>query len=195
MVVDSFDRNLVVHHVRLVGQKQSRPAVVENPSKFHQQIIFTKPKNDQDRLRATNQVLARLASRAFRRPVDEQDLERLVSLAMQSQNDGDSFEASIQVALQAILISPKFLFRVEPPSAGHEFNQYRDLDEFELATRLSYFLWSSMPDDELLKLAWEGKLRAADNLQLQIKRMIQDKRAKRICTQLCRPMVNAAKAW
>ena len=171
-----LDRNLVLHYVQLMGKKKAKPIPSSKVSKFHKEIIFTKPRNETDRERATNEVISRLASRAFRRPVDEETLNKLTSLALGIQAEGEAFEESIQVALQAILISPQFLFRVEPPKSG-DFSSYRDLDEFELATRLSYFLWSSMPDDALLKLAWQNQLRQGNNLQQQIIRMIKDKRA------------------
>lgn len=171
-----LDRNLVVHYVQLLGRKKSKPLATSKLSKYHKEIIFTRPKNDKDRERATSDVVSRLASRAFRRPVDSETQSKLTQLALDIQEEGDSFEESVQVALQAILISPQFLFRVEPPKSG-DFSNYRDLDEFELATRLSYFLWSSMPDDALLKLAWQNKLREGQNLRLQIIRMVKDKKA------------------
>ncbi len=173
------DRNLILEHVALAGQKSSREQLDPNTlSRSHRAIIFTAPTSQRDAELATRQVIDRLASRAFRRIADRADGDRLVALAMSVQNEGDSFEESIRVALQAILISPKFLFRVEPPSAGTPPEKTRDLDDFELATRLSYFLWSSMPDDQLLQLAMHGQLRASDNLEKQVKRMITHKHSK-----------------
>lgn len=180
---EKLDRNLIIHHVSLVGKQsgnsleQAAGKGREERSSYHRAIVFTEPANDGDRQRATRAVLFRLASRAFRRPVENRDLQPLVDLAMSVQEDGDSFEESIQVALQAILISPKFLFRVEPPAAGLSFQRHRDLDEFELATRISYFLWSSMPDSELFSAARQKQLRNEAQLQKQINRMIQDPRA------------------
>ncbi len=171
-----LDRNLNVHHIHIDGQKAANTRM--DPSKltkYHKAIIFEQPRTDRDIPTVTRKILNRLASRAFRRPVAEEDLQRLEQLAAEVREDG-SFEESIQVALQAILVSPKFLFRVEPP-ATDEYTSYRDLDQYELATRLSYFLWSSMPDDELLALAWKGKLRDAEVLQGQITRMIDDPRS------------------
>lgn len=186
----ALDRNLVIHHVRLWGRQPGSEQLAPNTlSRQHQRIIFTRPTTASNSLLATQHVIERLASRAFRRPVEPDDLQRLVELARGVQQDGGSFEESIQVALQAILISPRFLFRVEPPSQppaayGAEAasladgaSEFRVLDEFELATRLSYFLYSSMPDDELLSLAWRGELRKGDNIQRQINRMLHDKRS------------------
>ncbi len=172
------DRNLVLHHVRLSGEQPNRQRLADSElSSYHRQIIFTTPRDDGDWPRATREILNRWASRAFRRPVDQEDLERYVRLAAEVQEDGGSFEESIQVALQAVLISPKFLFRVEPPAGNSALAGYRDLDEFELATRLSYFLWSSMPDDVLFSLAVQQRLRAEGELERQIARMVQDRRA------------------
>jgi PAS domain-containing protein len=90
--------------------------------------------------------------------------------------DGDSFEQAMQVALTAVLVSPQFLFRVEqdPPPAKNGTPAIRELDEFELASRLSYFLWSSMPDDELFASAAAGKLRDEVHREQQIRRMLAD---------------------
>ncbi|MEM7476490.1 MAG: DUF1592 domain-containing protein [Planctomycetota bacterium] len=172
------DRNLHIHFVSLEGQKKPPKRLPESQlSSYHKRILFTYPTNEQDRERATRAVLNRMASYAFRRPVEKHDLDRLVGLALGIQDEGDSFEESIQIAIQAILISPKFLFRVEPPRDPNGLGKYRDLDEYELATRLSYFFWSTMPDGELLKLAANNQLREGNNLEQQIARLIKDPRS------------------
>ncbi len=171
------DRNLHIHYVSLEGTQASQakldPAKL---SKSHKAILFIEPKSDADLPRVTRLVLERLTSRAFRRTASADELKRLTEFAAALQADGESYETSIQMVLQALLISPKFLFRVEPPRAG-DLDAYRDLDDFELATRMSYFLWSSMPDDKLFALAWGKKLRVGDNLEDQIKRMLADPRS------------------
>ncbi len=96
---------------------------------------------------------------------------------------GDSFEKGIQLALQAVLVSPHFLFRVERDPEGEAL--VRDLDDYELATRLSYFLWSSMPDDELFQLAGKGQLRKGDNLQRQVERMLADPKSQAYIDSFC----------
>jgi hypothetical protein len=117
-------------------------------------------------------VLQAFASNAFRRPVDDRMLDRLVSMAEAAyQQPGASFEHGVSQAMVAILASPRFLFRVErsePRSDG----PYAPIDEYSLATRLSYFLWSTMPDAELIDLARRGELRK--NLPAQVKRMLAD---------------------
>ncbi len=121
-------------------------------------------------------LLAHFASRAFRRPVDRATLDRLVALQETvSGQPGGTFEAGVAQAMVAVLASPRFIFReedVEPLKPG-QVNP--DVDEYALASRLSYFLWSSMPDDELFRLAAAGQLRA--NLGTQIARMLADARS------------------
>jgi hypothetical protein len=115
-------------------------------------------------------VLADLARRAYRRPVPEREVDGLVGLVAMVQKDGGSFEEGLCLAIQRLLVSPHFLFRVERSSSGA-------LSPYELATRLSYFLWSSMPDDELLRLADEGKLSRPEVLEAQVRRLLQDEKA------------------
>jgi hypothetical protein len=122
-------------------------------------------------------ILAPLARRAFRRPAADREVEVLVKLVTMVQQDGDSFEEGLCLALQRILTSPHFLFRVEKgPPAGKGEDDY-GISQHELATRLSYFLWSSMPDDELLRCADEGRLRRPEVLESQVRRMLRDARA------------------
>ena len=125
---------------------------------------------------AAEQVLRRLATRAYRRPVSDDELARLLTLAATARAQGGGFEAGIQLALQAILVSPHFLFRVELDPEAKNARQVRTLNEYELASRLSYFLWSSMPDDELFELAARGKLRTS--LDRQVRRMLGDAKSK-----------------
>ena len=89
--------------------------------------------------------MARFAERAFRRPVTPEDVERIMTVFRLADSRGESFERAVQLAAATVLASPRFLFLVEPEEATSD----RPLTEFELASRLSYFLWSSMPDDEL----------------------------------------------
>src|SRR5213079_2445995 len=97
--------------------------------------------------------------------------KRLTGLVSQVTNEGDSFERGIQVAVQAVLVSPHFLFRIELDPEPLNPQAIRTINDYELETRLSYFLWSSMPDDELLRLAHDGTLRKEGNLAAQIRRI------------------------
>lgn len=123
----------------------------------------------------TRKIVENLARRGFRRPGTEEEIQRLLKLVALVQKQGDSFEEGVRIALQSVLVSPAFLFRVEKdPAAGS--GAYR-VGEFDLASRLSYFLWSSMPDEELLKLAEQKKLGDKAVLAGQVRRMLQDPKA------------------
>lgn len=123
-------------------------------------------------------ILERFASRAYRRPVKETELARLLSLVSLAEKNGDGLDKGLQLAFQAVLVSPHFLFRVELDPTPDDPDQVRVLNDFELATRLSYFLWSSMPDEELFALARQNALRKNGSLEVQVKRMLQDSKAR-----------------
>jgi hypothetical protein len=126
----------------------------------------SKPKAEQ-----TREVLERFVSRAYRRPATPDEVKRVVALVEAEEAAGKKWEAAIQHAMTAVLCSPKFLFRFELDDQPTSPNPH-PIDEYQLASRLSYFLWSSMPDDELFELAKKKQLTA--NLDAQVKRMLQD---------------------
>ncbi len=137
----------------------------------HRTILFQTPgAGDEARFECGRKIVARFAERAFRRPISTDELERLMKTFRLAHDRGESFERCVQVALTAVLGSPKFLFLVELDEGGD-----RPLTEFELASRLSYFLWSTMPDEELFREARQGTLRA--NLRRQVSRMLDDARS------------------
>jgi PAS domain-containing protein len=159
----------------------------------HQQIFFTDSEIGTDR-EVARDILGRFARRAYRRPVTTDEVNRLVNLAGECWQRGDNFEQGIGRAIQATLVSPHFLFRSSPqqltnattagktknetpksrrPALPHE--SIRDVDEFTLASRLSYFLWSSMPDDRLFALAEKNLLRR--NLESEVRRMLNHARS------------------
>ena len=120
-------------------------------------------------------IVESLERRGYRRPPGEAETQRLLKLVALVQKQGDSFDEGIRIALQAILVSPEFLFRIErDPVSGAGI--YR-VSNYELASRLSYFLWSSMPDEELMKLADQHQLSRQPVLEAQVKRMLQDAKA------------------
>jgi len=133
----------------------------------------TPPTEPQERRAYAREVLEKFASKAFRRPVSEETLSRLVDLAESTYSTGNlPFEAGVAPAIVAILSSPQFLFHVEqtePLAAGET---YPRIDEYSLASRLSFALWCSLPDDELTRTAADGELRK--NLASQVKRMLAD---------------------
>ncbi len=133
------------------------------------------PEGVAQRRRVAHTILKRFASRAYRRPVDEETLERLVGLAERTYSQpGRTFEAGISQAMTVVLASPRFLFREEGVLAS-KAGTHPFIDEYALAARLSYFLWSSMPDEPLVRLADENKLRK--ELGKQVERMLADSRS------------------
>lgn len=122
----------------------------------------------------TREVLTRLLNGGYRRPPTENEIEQLVQFVEATQAEGKKWEAGIQEAIKVILCSPKFLFRLELDDRPQSPEPY-PIDAFQLASRLSYFLWSSMPDDELFELAKKNQL--TPNLEAQVKRMLADPKA------------------
>ena len=135
------------------------------------------PTDAKGRRAYTRVILGDFAHKAFRRPVDEKTVNRLASLAEEYYSKpGKTVEEGIGQAMVAVLASPRFLFREEETEAKPSGGGYPLVDEYSLASRLSYFLWSTMPDEELMHLADEGRLR--QNLSAQLARMLTDKRSK-----------------
>jgi hypothetical protein len=124
---------------------------------------------------AARRIVAAFAERAFRRPVEDSEVDRLLTVFDRARQRGDSFEAALKLPLKAVLISPHFLFLVEPEP---DKDGVHELPDYPLASRLSYFLWASMPDDELLRLAAEKKLRDDGFLREQVRRMLHDPRSR-----------------
>ena len=142
------------------------------PPRSHQVLLAASP--DKPEVEKTREVLERLLPRAFRRPVTKDEIEAVARFADQAMEEGLKWEVGIQRALMAVLCSPKFLFRMEPAHRPDEVGPH-PVDEYHLASRLSYFLWSSMPDDTLFDLAARGEL--SDNLGTQVRRMAKDPKA------------------
>jgi mono/diheme cytochrome c family protein len=152
-------RKLFIDYVDIVGPFRTGPAAQESRGR-----IFICAEQTPE---CARRIVEALAARAYRRPPEPSEIEGLLNLAAQVRRRGDSFEESIRVALQAVLTSPHFLFRVERPEGAYGISQY------DLASRLSYFLWSSMPDGDLLRAAGEGRLREPAELRRQVRRMLE----------------------
>jgi mono/diheme cytochrome c family protein len=166
------DRNLHLFSVEFTGPVDVAPPP---PSPFHQRLLALAGEGP-DRQRA-ERVLAAFGRRAWRRPVSAAEVDRLAGLADAARADGESFDESLKLALQAVLVSPAFLFRGEGTAEGKpDEGRIVPVGEFELASRLSYFLWSSLPDERLLGLAEQGDLRA--NLAAEVDRMLADAKAR-----------------
>jgi hypothetical protein len=137
-------------------------------------IVIVEPRGNLSKEEAARQVLAAFVPRAYRRSASYEEIKRLLKLFEVGQKSGESFDASLGLAIQAALVSPNFLFRVELDRAPNDPKAVHPISDFELASRLSYFLWSSMPDQELFDLANKGELRKNDNLAGQVRRMLKD---------------------
>jgi mono/diheme cytochrome c family protein len=174
------DRNLIVEFLEVQGPAVSKNAPLPDS---HKRIICKTP-TAENRSEVAVEIIERFATRAYRRPLLPGEVARLVRFVDMARANGESFERGIQLAVEAVLVSPQFLFRVElGPQGVQKKNQFvkppnpAPVTDFELASRLSYFLWSSMPDDELFALARNGKLREGDNLDKQVARMLRDRKA------------------
>jgi hypothetical protein len=132
---------------------------------------------------SAQRFLAAFGRRAFRRPMTQEELDRYLTLYDAASQRGEPFASALKLPVQAMLVSPHFLFRAEHGIAAEEQDGLRPLSDHELAARLSYFLWSSMPDEELLRLADEGKLRDADVLEAQARRMLRHRYSKELGEQ------------
>ncbi len=167
------DRNVYITNIEVVGPILDKPEVVSMSQ------IFTRlPKPDNSDWRdAAVEVLARKARQAYRRPVTDDEVNRLVRFVEQVKADGGSFVQGIELALQAMLVSPSFLFRIELDPDPTNPKAIRTLNDHELAARLSYFIWSSTPDEELSTLADKGLLRQPGVMERQIQSMLKDPRA------------------
>lgn len=140
-------------------------------------IFVCHPANSSEELPCARRILTALAKRAYRRPVQERDMESLLSFYQRGRNSKKVFDAGIESALQLILASPEFLFRIEEDPANLEANAVYQLGDLALASRLSFFLWSSVPDEPLLTAAAQGKLKEPAVMEQQVRRMLADPRA------------------
>lgn len=146
----------------------------ETPSR--QQIFSCTPANTDEEPACAREILSSLARRAYRRSVEEGDIEDLMVFYNQGKQEG-GFDTGIQFALERLLVSPDFLFRIEQEPAASDADGMYAITDTELASRLSFFLWSSLPDDELLDLAESNRLRNSGVLEQQVQRMLVDPRS------------------
>jgi hypothetical protein len=157
----------------------------DSPSR--RKIFVCEPKGAADEAACARRIITKLATRAFRRPAAAADVDVLMKFYQSGRTEGD-FDRGIEMALARILASPKFVYRIEaePPTAKPG-GTYR-ISDLDLASRLSFFLWSSIPDDELLGVASQGRLKDPEVLERQVRRMLKDARAEALA-------VNFAGQW
>jgi cytochrome c553 len=139
-------------------------------------IFACRPSSAADEVPCARIILLKLSRRAFRRTVTDSDIRPLLAFYERGRGEGD-FDHGIEKAIGAMLVSPDFLFRVERDPKGSAAGSVYRLNDFALASRLSFFLWSSIPDDQLLDLAEQGKLKDPVVLQQQVRRMLDDPRS------------------
>jgi mono/diheme cytochrome c family protein len=145
----------------------------DTPSR--RKIMVCRPASSREEAGCAKTILTTLARRAFRRPVADADVQPLLTFF--NQNRADGFDSGMELALRRLLVHPEFLFRIETPPANLPAGRNYRVGDLELASRLSFFLWSSLPDDELIELAAKGRLRTAAVLDQQVRRMLSDPRS------------------
>ena len=159
-----------------LGHREVRRSVSEEKKAAHRRMLMVDVgKTPEDTHGHAKRVVAELMRRAFRRPPSEDEVAKAMSLYFRAEDRGDPWEECVKLALKSVLVSPKFLFRIEAPAAP---GTTESLSPFELATRLSYFLWASMPDDELLSLAESGELTKPTVLAQQVDRLLDSPKSK-----------------
>ena len=172
------------------GIAQLDKIVIEGPfnvarsgdSPSRRRILLCQPANETEMVPCANKVLSAMARRAYRRPPSDAEMKQLMGFFQSGREKGRTFESGIETALAFILVSPQFLFRFETdPDNVAAGGSYRVTD-LELASRLSFFIWSSIPDDQLIDLASKGRLKEPAVLEAQVKRMLADERARALGT-------------
>jgi hypothetical protein len=162
-----------LQHLNVTGPFDATD-VSDTPSR--RRVFHCRPVKSEEQEPCARSILSELAERAYRRPLEDEEVDALVKFYWDGREGGD-FESGIRAALRAILASPQFVSRLErqPPDVAP--GEIYRISDAELASRLSFFLWSSLPDQELLDAAREGRLHAQDELENQVKRMLADPRA------------------
>ena len=164
-----------VETVAISGPFQASRVSDDSPSR--RRIFVCKPTNEVAEEPCAREILSTVARRAYRRPITGQDLDTLLKFYREGRTTG-TFDAGIQYGLERILASPSFLFRIEHEPVNVAIGSVYRLNDLDLASRLSFFLWSSIPDDVLLNAAIAGKLREPEELEQQARRMLADPRSR-----------------
>ena len=174
-----------VGYIRIDGPFNAKGAT-DSPSR--RKIFVCHPASAADETTCAKKIVTALARHAYRRPASDQDIETLLQFYQRGRNQGGTFDSGIEMAVQAVLIDPDFIFRKELEPANLAVGQKYRISDIELANRLSFFLWSSIPDDELMTLAVRNQLRDPKTLERQTLRMLADPRSQQF-------VVNFAGQW
>ncbi len=167
------------------GAPRLRTAIIEGPYEVtgvsatpsRERVFVCRPVSPADEAPCAERIFTNLTRRAYRRPVTADDVQAPLSFYTQTRQRGETFDAGVRAGLARVLSSPSFLYRMERDAAGVRPGASHPVSDVELASRLSFFLWSSIPDERLLSLASSGRLRQPGVLAAQVKRMIADPRA------------------
>lgn len=173
--------------VQIVGP--FNPAGV-SMTESRERIFVCQPQAASEERACAAQIAAQLAQRAFRRPVSEAEVERLLQFYDQGRTLPGGFDSGVEHLVAAILVSPDFMYRALPPAPDSGDAEVYALADLELASRLSYFLWSQPPDDELLQLAVDGKLKDSSVMNAQVERMLADPRAEALVSSFALKWLN-----
>jgi hypothetical protein len=165
------DRNLIIRDIEIVGPIDVEPT--DLPA-AHKQLLAVLPSAEKTVAQAARENLTPFLRRAFRRPTTDAEIDKYIGFVEQAVKNGEPFAFGMQVAVTAVLVSPHFLYRIETDKKPDDPTDMHALNDYELASRLSYFLWSSMPDDQLLTLAGQGDLHKDAILDDQVRRMLKD---------------------
>lgn len=167
---------------RLLGTADGSPSKQnfnrQQADKARKAILFVQPGDSVSERDAARKIIAAFAGRAYRRPVRETEVDRLLTLYDLAEQRGERYENRARLMLKAVLVSPHFLLRIEENRVPAGSAKAYLVGDHELATRLSYFLWSTMPDEELFALAQQKKLSEPAVVEQQVKRMLADRRAR-----------------
>ena len=167
--------NYSVDYVLIGGPYATRRVGIQESQK---RIFICRPAQRDEEETCARKILTNLARRGYRGAVTTEDINPLIALFLEGRSDGGSFEHGIELALNGLLVSPRFLYRAPALPEGGNANDIYELSDIDLASRLSFFLWSSIPDEELLLLATEGNLKKPEILSSQIARMLADPKGK-----------------
>jgi hypothetical protein len=169
-------------HVGQVWIEGPYNAAGASGSASREQIFVCRPATTRDEASCARTILSTLVKHAYRRPAAPSDLATLTEFYGAARSDGGSFDAGIEAALQRVLVDPEFVYRREPEPAGLPGGESYRISDLALASRLSFFLWSSIPDDELIDLATQGKLKDLAVLEKQVRRMLADPKSEALIT-------------
>jgi hypothetical protein len=164
-------RTAVIDTIEVLGPSAGAP------TELHKRLFVAVPGKDLGKREAAQKIAERFAQRAYRKPPTKEQLDLLLRIFDLGDSQGETFSESVKLMLKAVLVSPHFFFRMEDDRQGDKHGNYR-VSDWELASRLSYFIWSSMPDDELSTLAGQDKLHDPAVLDQQVRRMLKDAKSR-----------------